>query len=615
MKKLEFNDKRDSNGLLLFNSGLKLSHIFADNSMKVIVKYDLYKNLTYHYDKEYIEFYFKKLLFTAYLPIANQIVINNWNNKNNNCSGVSDIDISSFPSVDLLNLVAPVSSNQRYKRSLKVKLLLKLSQIKNSIKSVKLPIDLVIENLLSFSLNYKNIPLKNKYGRKISTVVGPNTQGTDLNKRSAIFWLQDININPQDVLVYFNSKRKKSLEVVKDIEAHNINWVNLRYWKNKHKPTSIYEILKPSKSKRSKDPIYKWLFLEAGSLIVKVHYWHSFFSDFNVAIHNDHTERGQEVIIKQIALCKLNSLSFSYQRSYLDFIVGRFYSYYPTDIFFSWGQDSTKRITKKVINQETPPFKSIVTSGCVMLDQFVVNQYKDIEYIKKKFDSYGVKKTILFLDTNHSLCDDYQNQVVLTSDMKALYESLLSLLIHNPDTGLIIKTKKLSFYKTLNINKIIKVALDTNRLHIISDGLGIKPSVYATISDMILGVSAHDIPASLLECVLLKKPGIIYNYGGLKSVEPEFFSWAYNTVIFDSIDDIISSLNRFILSEDLSLIGNWSGHLQEFDSFLDFKAVNRIGLYLSLLFKYSDKGFEKDITIGLANDEYSRKFGKDKVTF
>ena len=130
---------------------------------------------------------------------------------------------------------------------------------------------------------------------------------------------------------------------------------------------------------------------------------------------------------------------------------------------------------------------------------------------------------------------------------------------------------------------------------------------------MIVSVASHDISSSLLECVLLNKPGILYNYGGLKSVESEFFSWAYNTVIFDTIVDVVSALKTFVLSQDASLIGDWSSHILEFDPFLDFKAVNRIGFYLSLLLKYSHEELEKDIIIDIVNDEYSREFGKDKV--
>ena len=71
---------------------------------------------------------------------------------------------------------------------------------------------------------------------------------------------------------------------------------------------------------------------------------------------------------------------------------------------------------------------------------------------------------------------------------------------------------------------------------------------------------------------------------------------------------------QFIDKRDSSLIGDWSSHILEFDPFLDFKAVNRIGFYLSFLLKYSHEELEKDIIIGMANDEYSREFGKEKVT-
>ena len=75
----------------------------------------------------------------------------------------------------------------------------------------------------------------------------------------------------------------------------------------------------------------------------------------------------------------------------------------------------------------------------------------------------------------------------------------------------------------------------------------------------------------------------------------QFSIFFFISFLFPNPDVIISDL----ISED--------------DPFLDFKAVNRIGFYLSLLLKYSHEELEKDIIIGMANDEYSREFGKDKV--
>ena len=97
------------------------------------------------------------------------------------------------------------------------------------------------------------------------------------------------------------------------------------------------EILKSSKKISSLDSIHKWLFLESRELIFNINYWYSFFHFFNISVHNEQTENGQEVIVKQIALCKLNAITFSSQRSYLDNIIGRFYAYYPSDVFFFMG--------------------------------------------------------------------------------------------------------------------------------------------------------------------------------------------------------------------------------------------------------------------------------------
>ena len=613
MPNLEFLDKRDLNNLFLHNSAYALSSQFVEDCMEIISKYEIYIELSSYYQKEYIEFYFRKLLFYSFLPIANQLVIDNWNKSNSISSGVTTIDVKNFPNIELLNKAYPASVNIKYVGILKSKLLFCSWNIKKIIKYVKQSIDLSIGKFLIFSTNFKNLSITNRKGKKISTHMLDSFEDVDLNKRSTIFWLQDNNINPSDVLVYFNLNRKKSEKLIERLNTHNVNWVNLRYWKNEQKTSPNYAILKSYKNISSFDSIHKWLLLEARTLVFNIDYWYSFFKTFNVTVHHDQTEHGQEVIVKQIALCKLNALSFSSQRSYLDNIVGRFYSYYPTDVFFSWGEDSSKRMQRKVIIKDNPAFKSILTTGCYMLDQYVVNQYKDVEYIKDKFNSYGVKKTILFLDTNHALCNALDGQTITTKDLESLYIAVFTVLIEHQEIGLIVKPKKSKFFNSLNITSITKQALDTGRLHIVTNPEGVKPSVYANISDITLSILNHDIPASLVECILSKKPGILYNYGGLNSVEPEFFSWAHNTVIFDTVVDVVSALKTFVLSQDSSLIGDWSSHILEFDPFLDFKAANRIGFYLSLLLKYSHEELEKDIIIDIVNDEYSREFGKDKV--
>ena len=103
MPNLEFLDKRDLNNLFLHNSSLALSSHFVEDCMEIISKYEIYNELSSDYQKEYIEFYFRKLLFYSFLPIANQLVIDNWNKSNSISSGGTNIDVKNFNEVGLIN--------------------------------------------------------------------------------------------------------------------------------------------------------------------------------------------------------------------------------------------------------------------------------------------------------------------------------------------------------------------------------------------------------------------------------------------------------------------------------------------------------------------------------
>ena len=78
MKKFQFLDKRDSNGLLLGYSITEFSYNLAEQCLSKIKTYDTYQHLINFLPKKYVDIYFKKLFYEATLPLAGQVAINNW---------------------------------------------------------------------------------------------------------------------------------------------------------------------------------------------------------------------------------------------------------------------------------------------------------------------------------------------------------------------------------------------------------------------------------------------------------------------------------------------------------------------------------------------------------
>jgi len=611
MSKLKFGSKRDSNGLLLHNSAYKLSHKVVDDCMDVIDKYEVYKWLIRCYDAKYVEFYFRKTFFYAFLPIANQLVIHRWNRKNCNSNKGVGIDVSNFPSFELLKLVWPTNYEAEYYRTIKGRFLSKLHKVKKRYKKVT---QLYVDAMYGDRVRFKSKSILIHGNKKIAV---KNCEGIDLKKRSSIFWLESNQVDRSDILIYFDSEHSKCTSLIKSLEMLHVNWVNIRGWQYKSKSLKYTSELRYLKRIHSFDAVHNWLREESILLMHNIDYWYSFFLEFNIKVHSDNQEHGLDVVEKQIALSRLNSVSFSYQRSYLDNLVGRFFCYYPTDIFFAWGQDAAIRLINKVERNDHPEINSIIITGCYHLNKSILEESNSIKLIKQKFENSGVKKVILFLDTNHTPCCDWTGQSITTDEMEKLYISLLTLLMENKHIGIIVKPKKTIYINSLyNIYNTMQKALDTERLHIVDEPEGKKPSEYANISDIVVSIASHDIPSSLVECVISKKPGLIYDYAGLHSVEKKFYSWAQDTVMFSNIGGMIECLSEFVMNDEyVGEIGNWLDHIYEFDSFCDLEATNRIGSYIAILLQGLSSDLDKQTVIDRANVIYRAQHGKDKILF
>ena len=110
MKKFQFLDKRDSNGLLLGYSITEFSYNLAEQCLSKIKTYDTYQHLINFLPKKYVDIYFKKLFYEATLPLAGQVAINNWHLENDGNLLSIKINAIGFPSKKLLESVWSISN-------------------------------------------------------------------------------------------------------------------------------------------------------------------------------------------------------------------------------------------------------------------------------------------------------------------------------------------------------------------------------------------------------------------------------------------------------------------------------------------------------------------------
>ena len=336
MQSLQYKNKRDKNGRLLKYSAYKLAADFVNHSIEAISKYKIYKDLSQSYNKQYIEFYFRKLIFYEFLPIAHQLVIKEWDYNHNHNNGNLSIDASTLTCNELLNTFQNIDNSVifDYKGSLSGLQFFK-RKYRNTLKKA-----IFFYHRVLYSLETKSSKLSKNNSPKIAVFL---VEGLDLSKRSDIFWLSDSKIKPSSVLIYFSLKRSDAKPVISELKKKNIQWVNLRGWSCKNKSYLEKDAFNLSKKNNFSTNIQDWLNYEVEYLLNNINYWYSFFKYFKIKVHSDKTEYGLETIVKQISLEKLNGISFVSQRSNIDPQKGLFYAYYPVDIFFSWGLDSVKK--------------------------------------------------------------------------------------------------------------------------------------------------------------------------------------------------------------------------------------------------------------------------------
>ena len=163
-------------------------------------------------------------------------------------------------------------------------------------------------------------------------------------------------------------------------------------------------------------------------------------------------------------------------------IGGEFKGYYPNDIFFTWGADSSKRIM-----DTNPTIKNIIHSG---YPYKISDSNESIDLINK------TKFNILLLDSNHS----YNNgitQYIYTPTMISFFEAFIDLVKNDKDIGLIIKNKKPEKNQIIN-KKINQLMHETGRCHVINNPFQSMASSYLRGVNLVVGISIF-LPSVVLE--------------------------------------------------------------------------------------------------------------------
>ena len=115
-----------------------------------------------------------------------------------------------------------------------------------------------------------------------------------------------------------------------------------------------------------------------------------------------------------------------------------------------------------------------------------------------------------------------------------------------------------------------------------------------------------------LESALTGTPTLIYDLNNWKA--SKLYELGEGKVIFKKLEHLWDSISDQFSSKNInSELGNWEPVINDLDPFRDGKAYIRVANYLNKLIDGFKKGINRDTILANAAEQYSEKWGADKI--
>lgn len=592
--------------------GLLLRWVLEEEVIKHLLKITpditsnhIFKEMAKHMPSPRALIYFQEIVKTGIYPLIQQACVIRWYKDNGKDISAEDAvvrapstglnvllkehwDFSAIP----LKLVNPIIFYAGQPSLLVPKV---RSFVKDAVSSIDSRIAYLLRKMARCGASARPITLACQF-----------SEGIDNTRRSDLLWYAGSGIDPKSVLIYFDGPDRYTHEPVKreairQIEQMGFKWIALTkrviegqghdYW------TAPPYTGKPIGAARVSDEVDSWICGVCSRLAREVHYWRSFYDEFNVGVMYINEEGFPWNISQAIAFdIKKNKPGFlaGKQRSevYLSEIF--YMGAYSRHIFFLW----SKRVAeyfKKNYNRN---------------DHMVITGYPyDIfQKFESKADilrSRGARFVISLFDTNYGINTHSSKKTVAN-----FYRSFLQWLIGDPELGIIIKSKKPAIIKNMqDIHPLLESAIGTGRCIRMSNEWGMLPAEASRGADMAVGM---DFSTAVIESFLSGCRGVDYDTIHLK--DHEFYKWGYGNIIFDDMPKLIDALKKYKKDpKSAPGVGDWTPFAGRLDPFRDGKSGERIGSYMGSLLDGLGKGYGRDEVIKHANVAYQKKWGEDKV--
>lgn len=339
-----------------------------------------------------------------------------------------------------------------------------------------------------------------------------------------------------------------------------------------------------------------------------IQFWYSFFKQTKTIIHLDITEGGLDNINKNLALNFLNSISIGKERSILNEKYPQgFLSYYPNDIFFTWGN----RSLKNYLNSYNLKRNIIISGHATMSKKLHHIKSNDLELnnFKKNY-----KNKLLIIDNMHSFNKSLSGQNIYTPFMENFLEFFIKLVKEDKNYAVLYKIKdKKSITNFQNYNLHDQIKSISDRFIILDDPVNTDPYMFAQFCDLSISINVH-LSTSIIENAICGYKSIHYDFMNTEKYEFELYKFGKNKIIFNNFDTFKNELLKYFSNNSIDTdFGNWKKTINKFDPFCDFLGNERIREYITDLKNFYDKNNNKNLSIKLANNNYVKKYGNDKI--
>lgn len=435
-----------------------------------------------------------------------------------------------------------------------------------------------------------------------------HVEGTDLERRSDLFWFPSSGIDPSRVMIYFDDIAavpvKSRAQVIKRLESLGMRWTQLKSsatgrpgWSpNASRGTLLERWQNNNRGKSPSEALQRWLAAEAVAILTDVEYWLSFYKEFNVKIHIELGEGTYNSNAQCIAADMIGQIHVGRERS--DSWGPGTLGHHPDHVYFVWNQRGA--LCAEVNRNRVD---SAIISG--FPHDSAWSSHTEPQKIKSALAAKGVSFVVALFDNGF-----WWGGVFSKSMMSRFYIAFLDWVINDPRVGVITKSKKPVVLDDLpELKHMMEQAVATGRWINLDDVTGRLPSDASRAADVSVGIG---ISSAVTEAVAAGSRGVHCDLTGVHN--HPFYQWGYEKVIFDDLDRMMAAFKIYKTDHsELPAFGDFSNHMKEVDPYADGRSGERAGTYLRWLLESTDQGNDRESALRQADKKFSQRWGKDSV--